>query len=202
VRDETAGAEMVRSTAEYFGGIDVLVNNAGAIQLTNTADTPMKRFDLMHGINVRGTFLCAKYCLPHLERSSSAHIVSLSPPPRIEPRWLQGHVAYTMSKFGMSMCTVAWGEELRPQGVCATSLWPRTLIATAAVDMLLGEDGMRASRTPEIMADAAYAIVTTPGLSLTGRCLLDEEILRERGVTDFSAYDSTPGVEPMPDLYV
>jgi citronellol/citronellal dehydrogenase len=202
VRFEEAVQEMVDRTVETFGGIDVLVNNAGAIQLTNTADTPMKRFDLMHAINVRATYMCTKLCLPHLAKSDRAHVLSLSPPPNIEARWLSGHVAYTLSKFGMSMCTIGWGEELKELGISATSLWPRTTIATAAVDMLLGDEGMKASRSPAIMADAAYEIVTTEGLALTGRCLLDEEILRERGYTDFEKYNMTPGVEPMPDLYV
>ena len=202
VRYEETVQEMVDRTVEKFGGIDVLVNNAGAIQLTNTADTAMKRFDLMHAVNVRATFLCAKLCLPHLEKSDRAHVLSLSPPPNVEGRWLAGHVAYTMSKFGMSMCTVGWGEEFRELGISATSLWPRTIIATAAVDMLLGEEGMKASRTPAIMADAAYEIVTTDGLELTGQCLLDEDLLRARGYTEFERYNTTPGLEPMPDLYV
>lgn len=202
VRHEEAIEEMVARTVEKFGGVDVLVNNAGAIQLTSTADTPMKRYDLMQSINVRATFMCAKHCLPHLEKSDRAHILSLSPPPSLEGRWLSGHIAYTMSKFGMSMCTIGWGDELRELGVSATSLWPRTIIATAAVDMLLGDEGMKASRTPEIMSDAAYEIVTTEGLAVTGRCVLDEDFLRERGYTDFEKYNTTPGLEPMPDLYV
>lgn len=202
VRFEDSVQEMVDKAVERFGGIDCLVNNAGAISLTGTADTPMKRYDLMMQVNVRATFMCTKLCLPHLEKSEVKKVLNLSPPVEIDAKWLKNHVAYTISKFGMTMCTIGMAEELRDQGIAITSLWPRTIIATAAVDMLLGDEGLKASRTPEIMADAAYEILTTEGLELSGKAVLDEDLLRMRGVTDFDKYLSTPGVEPMPDLYV
>jgi citronellol/citronellal dehydrogenase len=202
VRFEDSMQAVVDATVERFGGIDVLVNNAGAISMTPTSATDMKRFDLMSQINVRATFMAAKLCLPHLEKSGRGKILTLSPPVDVQAKWLSGHIAYTLSKFGMSMCTIGWGEELRELGIAATSLWPRTVIATAAVDMLLGEVGMKASRTPEIMSDAAYEIVSTHDVSLAGRCLLDEDFLRERGYADFDKYLTTPGKEPIPDLYV
>jgi citronellol/citronellal dehydrogenase len=202
VRYEDAVQQMVDKTVEAFGGIDILVNNASAIMLTDTESTAMKRYDLMNQVNTRGTFLCTKLCLPHLEKSDHAKVLTLSPPPDVDKKWLSGHIAYTLSKFGMSMCTIGWGEELREKGVAATSLWPKTTIATAAVNMLMGEAGMNASRTPEIMSDAAYEILATEGLELTGKCVIDEHLLRERGVTDFDRYLVSPGVEPFLDLYV
>jgi len=202
VRSEEAVQAMIDQAVERFGGIDAVVNNAGAIQLSSTEDTPMKRFDLMHEVNVRGTFLCTKLALEHLAKSDNGKVLTLSPPLDIDARWLTGHVAYTISKFGMSMCTVGWGDELRPLGIAATSLWPRTIIATAAVGMLLGDDGMAASRTSAIMADAAWEILSTDGLALAGRCVLDEELLRERGVSDFDVYRTTADTEPLLDLYV
>lgn len=202
VRFEESVQRMVDQAVERFGGIDCLVNNAGAISLTPVEATEMKRFDLMFGVNVRAAFMCAKLCLPHLAKSDHAKVLSLSPPIDLDPKWFANHVAYTISKFGMTMCTLGMAEELREKGIAVTSLWPRTMIATAAVNMLLGEDGMKASRTPEIMADAAYEILATEGLALSGKALLDEDLLRERGYTDFERYLTTPGVEPLPDLYV
>ncbi len=211
VRSEEDVAKVVAKAKGAFGGLDILVNNAGAISLTSLEDTPVKRFDLMLSINARAVFLTAKLCLPLLIESAKAgrnpHILSLSPPVaakdgRFDPKWLKGHTAYSLTKYGMTILTQGFAEELRDAGVAVNALWPQTLIATAAVDMLMGEEGMTRSRTPEIMADAAYAIVTTDNLALTGASVIDEALLRERGVTDFSRYLSAPGVEPLPDLYV
>lgn len=202
VRYEESVDEMVAKAIERFGRIDCLVNNAGAISLTDLSSTPMKKVDLMFGINVRATYMCASKCLPYLEQSDHAKILSLSPPIDLAPRWIANNVAYTISKYGMTLCTLGLGEELRERNIAVTSLWPRTLIGTAAVNMLLGEQGMQASRTPEIMADAAYEILSAPGLEYSGQALIDEHVLRARGVTDFDKYNSTPGVEPMLDYYV
>lgn len=211
VTSEAQWAALAGRVEKEWGGLDVLVNNAGAISLTSLEDTPVKRFDLMLGINARAVFLTAKLALPLLVDSAKAgrspHILSLSPPVsakdgRFDPKWLKGHTAYSLTKYGMTLLTQGFAEELREQGIAVNALWPQTLIATAAVDMLLGDEGMTKSRTPEIMADAAHAIVTTTGLALTGQALIDDRILRARGVTDFAKYLSAPGVEPMPDLYV
>ena len=211
VRSEEDVARVVAETKGAFGALDILVNNAGAISLTPLEDTPVKRFDLMLSINARAVFLTAKLCLPLLIESAQAgrspHILSLSPPVaakdgRFDPKWLKGHTAYSLTKYGMTLLTQGFAEELREHGIAVNALWPQTLIATAAVDMLMGDEGMTKSRTPEIMADAAYAIVTTGQLALTGEALIDEALLRTRGVTDFSRYLSAPGVEPLPDLYV
>lgn len=211
VRSEEDVQKVVDETRRAFGGLDILVNNAGAISLTSLQDTPVKRFDLMLAINARAVFLTAKLCLPLLQESARAgrhpHILSLSPPVaakegRFDPRWLKGHTAYSLTKYGMTLLTQGFAEELRADGIAVNALWPQTLIATAAIDMIMGDEGMQKSRTPEIMADAAYEIVTTPGLALTGQALIDETLLRQRGVADFDRYRSAPGVEPMPDLYV
>ena len=203
IRDEAQIAAAVAATVERFGGIDVLVNNASAISLTGTLETPMKRFDLMHGVNTRGTFACSQACLPHLKRASNPHILNLSPPLNMEARWFAPHVAYTMAKFGMSMCVLGMAEELRGDGVAVNALWPATVIATAAVQNLLGGDEVvRRSRKPEIVADAAYAILTKPSREFTGRFCIDEEVLREEGVEDFSVYAVEPGMELIPDFFV
>jgi citronellol/citronellal dehydrogenase len=202
VRVEESVQAMVDETVKTFGGIDVLVNNAGAISLTSIDDTPMKKFDLMMGINARGMYLCTKLCVPHLRKSSNAHVLSMSPPVSLDPNWMKGHAAYTLTKYGMTLLTLGLAEELRDDGIALNALWPRTVIWTAALDMLMGEAGEASSRTPEIMADAAYAIVTTEGLKLTGQALLDEKILRDRGVTDFEQYACKPGHELQLDLYV
>jgi citronellol/citronellal dehydrogenase len=206
VRFEEEVHKAVHKTIETFGGIDVLVNNAGAISLTGIESTPMKKFDLMLGINARAVFLCTQACLPHLIASAKAgrdpHVLSMAPPLSLDPRWIKGHGAYTLSKYGMTLITMGAALELAEYGIAMNALWPRTVISTAAVEMLMGDEGLKKSRTPEIMADAAYAIVTTEKLALTGRALLDDEILQERGVTDFSCYLTTPGEEPLPDLYV
>ena len=203
VRHEEQVLAAVAATVERFGGIDVLVNNASAIQLTGTLATEMKRFDLMQQVNARGTFLCSKACIPALTSSSNPHILMLSPPPTLEPRWYAPHLAYTMSKLGMSLCVLGLAEELRPAGIGVNGLWPRTAIATAAIEMLLGGDAMVArSRKPEIVADAAYAIVTRPAREVSGRFFIDEEALAEAGITDFSSYAVTPGAELAPDFFL
>lgn len=186
-----------------FGSIDVLVNNASAISLTNTLETPMKRFDLMHQVNVRGTFACSQACLPHLLRSENPHILNLCPPPQMRPEWFAPHVAYTMSKYGMSLCVLGMAEEFRSSGVAVNALWPRTVIATTAVQNLLGGDAtMRGSRSPEIVADAAHVILSRPSREQTGQFLIDEDVLRSVGVTDFSKYATAPGEDLISDLFV
>jgi citronellol/citronellal dehydrogenase len=203
IRDEAAVQLAVQATADRFGGIDILVNNASAISLTDTGSTPMKRFDLMHSVNTRGTFLCSQQCLPWLERSANAHILTLSPPPELRPEWFSGHLAYTLAKYGMSLCTLGLARELAPRGIAANSLWPRTMIATAAVANLLGgAEALRSCRRPEIVADAAHHILTEPSRSFTGRFCIDEDVLRAAGVSDFSSYAVDPDVEPALDLFV
>ena len=202
MRDENAIAQAVARTVETFGGIDILVNNASAISLTPTLATPAKRFDLMFGVNVRATFLCSQACIPHLRKSSNAHILTLSPPLSMQPKWFAGHVAYTMSKYGMSMCTLGMAEELRSEGIAVNSLWPRTTIATAAVEIHFPEAILRASRHAAIMADAAHIILTSDARANTGNFYVDEEVLRRNGVTDFERYAVTPGVELFRDLFV
>ena len=202
VRDENAIAQAVARTVEAFGGIDVLVNNASAISLTPTLATPAKRFDLMFGVNVRGTFLCSQACIPHLRKSSNAHILTLSPPMGMKPKWFAGHVAYTMSKYGMSMCTLGMSEELKGEGIAVNSLWPQTTIATAAVEVHFPEAILRASRNAAIMADAAHVILTSDARANTGNFYIDEDVLRKNGVTDFDHYAMTPGVPLFRDLYV
>lgn len=203
IRDEGAVEQAVAQTRERFGGIDILVNNASAISLTTTADTPMKRFDLMHAVNTRGTFLCSKACLPLLERSDNPHILTLSPPLELRPEWFAPHLAYTISKYGMSLCTLGLARELAARGIAVNSLWPRTTIATAAIENLLGGPAaVTRCRKPEIVADAAHEILTRDSRQFTGRFCLDEDVLREAGVTDFSAYAVDPSVSPLPDLFV
>jgi citronellol/citronellal dehydrogenase len=198
--DEIAGA--VQQGAEHFGGIDILVNNAGAIRLTNTASTPAKSFDLMWQVNTRATFLCSQACLPYLERSSWAHILNLSPPISMSERWLANNCAYTITKYGMSMCTLGMAAEFKDKKIAVNSLWPRTAIATAAIDWLLGEEGMKSSRKPAIMADAAYKIFCHDPAKLTGQLLLDEDFLRTQGHKDFSDYSIVPGAHLIPDFFV
>lgn len=194
IRSEEQVADAVAQTVERFGGIDICVNNASAISLTGTLATDMKRFDLMHQINTRGTFLVSKTCIPHLKKAHNPHILNLAPPLDMKAKWFKGHVAYTMAKFGMSMCTLGMSAEFAADGIAANSLWPLTAIDTAAVRNLLGGESVTAmSRSPEIMADAAHAIVTRPARETTGNFFIDEEVLREEGVTDFSAY--APGAK-------
>ena len=206
VRDENAVAAAVNEAMRVFGGIDILLNNASAITLTNTAATPMKRFDLMQGVNTRGTFACTQACLPHLAKSAAAgrnpHVLTLSPPLSMKPRWFKDHVAYTISKYGMSMCTLGMAEEFRAQGIAVNSLWPRTTIATAAIAVNFPEAILKASRKPAIMADAAYAIFNRDSRAASGNFYIDETVLREAGVTDFEPYSITPGAKLYTDLFL
>jgi len=202
VRDEDAIARAVGEAAKAFGGIDILVNNASAISLTPTLATPAKRFDLMMTVNARATFLCSQACIPWLKKSANAHILNLSPPLNMQPRWFAGHVAYTMSKYGMSMCTLGMAEELRRDGIAVNSLWPRTTIATAAVEVHFPEAILKASRNAAIMADAAHLILTSDARGHTGHFYIDEEVLRRSGVTDFERYAVTPGTALFQDLFV
>jgi citronellol/citronellal dehydrogenase len=202
VRDDAQIASAVNEAVEKLGGIDILVNNASAIFLAGTTATPMKRFDLMFGVNVRATYACSQACIPHLEKAANPHILNLAPPLSMNAKWFKDHVAYTMSKYGMSMCVLGMSAELAEKGIAVNALWPRTTIATAAVDMLGGEAMMEQSRTPEIMADAAYHIFTRPSRTTTGRFFLDEDVLREAGVTNFDRYAVKPGKELLPDFFV
>jgi citronellol/citronellal dehydrogenase len=205
VRSEDQIAEAVKQAVAKFGGIDILVNNASAISLTGTTATPMKRYDLMHNVNTRGTFACSQACIPYLAKAENAHILNLSPPLNMETRWFAPHVAYTMAKFGMSMCVLGMAEELFPQHIAVNALWPRTVIATAAVQNLLGGDEvMKGSRSPEIMADAAYAILTRSSRDKknTGNFFIDDEVLAAEGVKDLSKYSMVPGSTLLPDFFV
>jgi citronellol/citronellal dehydrogenase len=202
VRDEAQIAVAVAAAVERFGGIDVLVNNASAIFLAGTLDTPLKRFDLMHQVNARGTFACSQACIPWLAKAENPHILNLSPPLGIEPRWFAPHVAYTMAKYGMSMCVLGMAEELRARGIAVNALWPRTVIATSALNLLGGDALARHGRTPEIVADAAAVILKRDARKWTGNFFVDEEVLREEGVTDFGRYAVAPGEELAPDLFV
>jgi citronellol/citronellal dehydrogenase len=203
IQDDDAVAAAVAKTVETFGGIDILVNNASAIHLSNTTSTPMKRYDLMHRINTRGTFLCSQLCVPHLKKAANPHILNLSPPLNMEAKWFAPHVAYTMAKFGMSMCVLGMAEEFRRDGIAVNALWPRTAIATAAVQNLLGgEAAIKGCRTPDIMADAAHFILTRPSREWTGKFNIDDETLAAAGVTDLSKYAVTPGAPLMPDFFV
>jgi citronellol/citronellal dehydrogenase len=202
VRDDAAIAEAMARTAKTFGGLDILVNNASAIGLTPTLATPAKRFDLMLGVNARGTFLCSQAAIGLLKKSSNPHILTLSPPLNMDAKWFAGHVAYTMSKYGMSMCTLGMSEELRGDGIAVNSLWPRTTIATAAVEVHFPEAILRASRHAAIMADAAHVILTSEAKSNTGNFYIDEEVLKRAGEKDFSRYAVTPGVPLFQDLFI
>jgi citronellol/citronellal dehydrogenase len=203
IREEQQVADAVKKTVATFGGIDVLVNNASAISLTGTLQTDMKRYDLMNGINARGTFLCGKYCIPHLKESPNAHILTLSPPLDMRSQWFAPHVAYSMAKYGMSLCTLAWAEEFRQDGIAANSLWPRTIIATAAINMLGGDAMMKQGRIPEIMADAAHVILTKRASEFTGNFCIDDVVLHEAGVRDFAPYAVVPGTKNLqPDFFV
>ena len=203
VRDEAGVQAAVERTVEAFGGVDICVNNASAIQLTGTLATDMKRYDLMHQINTRGTFVTSRACIPHLKRAANPHVLMISPPLDMSPRWFGPHVAYTMAKFGMSMCVLGMAAEFRDGGVAFNALWPRTGIATAAIQFALGgEDGMRQCRTPEIMADAAYAIFNKPAREFSGRFLIDDSLLYEEGERDFDKYRVDASRPLMPDFFV
>jgi len=203
IRFEDQVKAAVDKTVETFGGIDICINNASAIQLTGTLQTDMKRYDLMHSINTRGTFLTSKTCIPHLLNSDNPHILNLSPPLDMNPKWFANHVAYTMAKYGMSLCVLGMAAEFKSKGVAVNALWPRTTIATAAVANLLGGDRMvQASRTPEIIADAAHLILTKPAREFTGNFCIDDTLLVENGFTDFDKYRVNPSVNLMPDFFV
>ncbi len=201
IREDEQVLAAVAQTVDRFGGIDILVNNASAIWLRGTLDTPMKRFDLMNQVNSRGSFLCAQACLPHLLKSSNPHILTLAPPPNLDPRWWGRHVGYTLAKMGMSFVTLGLANEFGSQGVAVNALWPRTVIATDAINMIPGVE-LKYCRKPAIMADAAHAILTTPARELTGQFLIDEAFLRERGTSDFEQYAVAPGNPLLPDFFL
>jgi len=206
IRDEDAVAAAVKAGVERFGGIDILVNNASAISLTPTPATPMKRFDLMFGVNVRGTYCCTQACLPELIKSAKAgrnpHVLNMSPPLAMKEHWFKGHVAYTMAKYGMSECTLGHAGEFRPYGIGVNSLWPRTAIATAALQMIPGVE-LNLCRKPEILSDAAYLILTSDAKTTTGNFFIDDELLARHGVTDFDRYAVVPGTKNLiPDFFV
>jgi citronellol/citronellal dehydrogenase len=203
IRYEEQVQNVIDKTIEKFGGIDILINNASAISLTNTEETESKRFDLMHDINVRGTFFVTKACIPHLKKSTNAHILTLSPPVSLDPKWFEKHVAYTLTKFNISMMTIGWAKELAKYRIAANSLWPRTTIDTAAVRNLLGGAMLaNMSRTPEILADAAYAILCRPSGECTGNLFIDEQVLAQEGITDLEKYSVVPGAQLYTDLFV
>jgi citronellol/citronellal dehydrogenase len=203
IRNEDQIANAVRQAVERFGGIDGVINNASAISLTPTEQTETKRFDLIHDINVRGTFLVTKHCIPHLKKSSAAHILTLSPPLDLNPQWFAYHVAYTISKYNMSMLTLGWAEELRRYNIAANSLWPVTTIATAAVQNLLGGDTLvKRSRKPDILADAAHFILQQAPANCTGNLFLDEAVLHKAGIKDLDKYAMVPGASLQKDLFV
>ena len=201
IREEADVHAAVEATVARFGGLDILVNNASAIWLRGTLDTPMKRFDLMQQVNARGSFLCAQACLPHLLKASNPHILTLAPPPNLSPRWWGPHVGYALAKMGMSFVTLGLAAEFRAQGVAVNALWPQTVIATEALNMIPGADG-RMGRTAEIMADAAHAILTQPAREFTGQFVVDEPFLRTQGVTDFDRYAVEPGQPLLPDFFL
>ncbi|NVB77033.1 MAG: NAD(P)-dependent oxidoreductase [Kofleriaceae bacterium] len=203
IRNDDQVAAAVAKTVETFGGIDICVNNASAINLTGTEQLDMKRYDLMHGINTRGTFLVSKLCIPHLKKAENPHVLNLSPPLNMETRWFAPHVAYTMAKFGMSMCVLGMAGEFKSAGIAFNALWPRTTIATAAISNLLGgQQMMKASRKPEIMGDAAYVIFNRPSRECTGNFFIDDEVLISSGKTDLSEYAVDPSQKLMPDFFV
>lgn len=203
IRDELQIQEAVDKAVETFGGIDVLINNASAISLTGTEKTEPKRFDLMHDINVRGTFFMSRACIPHLKKSSNAHILTLSPPLNMDMKWFKDHIAYTLTKYNMTMIALGLAAELKPFGIASNALWPRTTIATAAVQNLLGGNALiNMSRTPEIVADAAFSIISKPAATCTGNSFIDEIVLLEDGITDLEKYAVVPGGKLFQDLFL
>jgi citronellol/citronellal dehydrogenase len=201
IREEAEVQAAVAATVEAFGGIDILVNNASAIWLAGALDTPMKRFDLMQQVNARGSFLCAQACLPQLLKSANPHILTLAPPPSLDPKWWAPHTGYTLAKMGMSLVTLGLAGEFGPKGVAVNALWPRTIIATDALNMIPGVDVPRC-RKPEIVADAAHAVLVRPAAGFHGQFLLDEDVLRAAGVTDFAPYAVDPSKPLLPDLFL
>jgi citronellol/citronellal dehydrogenase len=202
IRDESQIADAVKRTADRFGGIDILVNNASAISLTDTLSTPMKRYDLMHGINARGTFACSQACIPYLKQAKNPHILNNSPPLNMNARWFKDHVAYTMAKYGMSMCVLGMAAELAADGIAVNALWPATAIATSAMKMLGGDEALTRSRKPEIMADAAHWILTQGSRAITGNFFIDEEVLARAGITDLTPYAVEAGHDLIPDFFI
>ena len=203
IRDEEQVGAAVEKTVETFGGIDICINNASAIQLSRTLATDMKRFDLMNGVNARGTFLVSKMCIPHLKKAENPHILTLSPPLDMSPKWFKNHVAYSMAKYGMSMCTLGMAEEFRADGIAVNSLWPLTAIDTAAIRNVLGGDSVaKMSRTTDILSDAAHVVLTRRSQTCTGNFFIDELVLMEEGVTDFSVYAVDPKAELAGDFFV
>lgn len=203
VRDEASVTQAIEATIARFGGIDICINNASAIQLSGTLQTEMKRFDLMHQVNMRGTFLVSRAAIPHLRKAANPHVLMLSPPLDMAPKWFGPHVAYTMAKFGMSMCVLGMAEEFRADGIAFNALWPRTGIATAAIEFALaGADGLRHCRTPGIMAEAAYTVLNRPARETTGNFFIDDLVLYEAGIRDFDQWRVDPGAELMPDFFV
>ena len=203
IRFEDQVQNVIDKTIERFGGLDILINNASAISLTNTEQTEPKRFDLMHDINVRGTFLVTKACIPHLKKATNPHILTLSPPINLDPKWFDKHVAYTLTKYNMSMMTVGWAKEFAKDRIAANSLWPKTTIDTAAVRNLLGGQMLaNMSRTVDIIADAAYYILRQPSGECTGNLFVDEQVLAKEGITDLSSYSVVPGAQLYTDLFV
>ncbi len=202
VRDEMQIQTVIEQIGKQFGRIDVLVNNASAIQLTSTVDTPMRRFDLMFDVNVRATFACGKAAIPYLKQAKNPHILTLSPPLNLDAKWFKGNLAYTISKYGMSMCTLGWAEELREFGIAANSLWPRTTIATMAIKAHFPPEIWAASRHPAIVADAAYWILSQNSREVSGNFFIDETVLRDAGITDFAHYALDPAAKLFPDLFL
>jgi citronellol/citronellal dehydrogenase len=203
IRNEEQIQDAIAKGVEAFGGIDILINNASAISLTTTEDTESKRFDLMHSINVRGTYLVSKHCIPHLKKGKNPHIITLSPPLNMDPKWFGNHLAYTLSKYNMSMIAIGLAEELKQYKIASNALWPRTTIATAAVMNLLGGQMLiNMSRTPEILADAVFYILNQSSEKCTGNCFLDEQVLASEGITDLSAYSVLPGAQLFTDLFL
>ena len=203
VRDEASVTAAVRRCAQVFGGIDICINNASAINLAPTEQIDMRRYDLIQQINTRGTFVTSRACLPHLKAASNPHILTLSPPLELQPKWFAGHLAYSLSKYGMSLCMLGLAEEYRADGIACNALWPRTTIATAAVEFALGgPQMMRRSRKPEIVADAAHVILSRPARQCTGQFFIDDSVLAEAGVRDFGAYSVEPGAVLLGDLFI
>jgi citronellol/citronellal dehydrogenase len=202
VRDDLQIQQAVQQAVAHFGGLDILINNASAIGLTHTLATPMKRFDLMMSVNMRATFACSQACIPHLSQASNPHILTLSPPLNLQPKWFAPHLAYTMSKYGMSMCTLGLAEELKNEGIAVNSLWPKTTIATAAIAVNFPAEILQASRTPAIVADAAYWILQQDSRKATGNFFVDEDILQAQGIKDFSKYALHPNKPLYPDLFL
>lgn len=203
IRFEDQVQQAVDKAVAHFGGIDILINNASAISLTPTLQTEPKRFDLMYSVNVRGTFFVTKACIPHLKKSAHAHILTLSPPVSLNPKWLAGHVAYTLTKFNMSMMAMGWAAEFKKDNIASNALWPKTTIDTAAVRNLLGGDALaKMSRLPEILADSAFYIFSKPPAECTGNCFIDEQVLAAEGITDLGKYSVVPGAKLYTDLFV